>query len=127
MDNTLSMHIDNRNKDILVLSEGPDGLDDTTITTKAKYSVIITKSRKKICLSFLYAKGIKILQFKTSYSEIKSYPLLLGNVSKVFTVSNMQKTGLNGTVYHFLVSHETIDITDFEDIHKYLIKKHNIL
>ena len=36
-------------KDILVLGEGPtQGLDDTTITAEAKYSINI-KKRKKIC------------------------------------------------------------------------------
>ena len=38
-----------RMKDILVLGEGPtQGLDDTTITAEAKYSINI-KKRKKIC------------------------------------------------------------------------------
>ena len=37
-------------KNILILNEGlTDGLDDTTIMTEAKYSVNISKSRKKIC------------------------------------------------------------------------------
>ena len=31
-----------------------DGLDDTTITAEAKYSVNITNSIKKICLSLFY-------------------------------------------------------------------------
>ena len=34
----LSVHIDNKNKDILILGEGPvQGLDDTTLTAEAKY------------------------------------------------------------------------------------------
>ena len=47
VDNGLSVNADNWKKDILVLGEGPtDGLDDTTITTEAKYSINITRSRK---------------------------------------------------------------------------------
>ena len=34
----LSVHIDNKNKDILILGEGPvQRLDDTTLTAEAKY------------------------------------------------------------------------------------------
>ena len=33
-----SVHIDNKNKDILILAEGPtQGLDDTTLPAEAKY------------------------------------------------------------------------------------------
>ena len=60
-----------------------DELDDATITVDAKYSVNITKFRKKICLSlhyseannFLYTNCVKIYQFKAKDSEIKPYPL----------------------------------------------------
>ena len=39
----LSVHIDNNEKDILVLGEGPtQGLDDTTLTTEAKYPINFT-------------------------------------------------------------------------------------
>ena len=34
-DMSFSVHIDNKNKDILILSKG---LDDTTLTAEAKYS-----------------------------------------------------------------------------------------
>ena len=35
-----SMHVDNKNKDILVLGEGPtQELDDTTLTVEAKYPI----------------------------------------------------------------------------------------
>ena len=43
------MHPDNSKRDILVIGELPaDGVDDATITVKAKYFVIIIRSRKKI-------------------------------------------------------------------------------
>ena len=37
----------------------------------------------------------KIYQFKGKDSEIKPYPLSLGNISKDFADNNMMKTGLN--------------------------------
>ena len=127
------MHADNRKKDILVLCEGPtDGLDDTSVTAEAKYSVNITMSREKICLSlhynavnsFLHDGSVKIGQSKAQDSEIKPQPLCLGNISQI---DNMDKTGLNGKVYDISVSYETTDASDIEDIHKYLMKKHNIV
>ena len=42
--------------------------------------------------------------FKAKDSDIKLYPLCLGNISKGFKVYNMKKTGLNGKVYDFCVS-----------------------
>ena len=36
----------------------------------------------------------KIYQLKANDSEIKPYPLCLGNISKDFTVDKMYKTGL---------------------------------
>ena len=80
VDNSSSIHADNRKKYILVLGKGlTDGLDDATVTTKTKYSINIIK--KKICLnvhsngsnSFLYADGVKIYQFKAKDSKIKEY------------------------------------------------------
>ena len=78
-----------------------------TITADAKYSVNISKSRKKICLSLhynaakslLFANGVKVYQIKAKDSEIKPYPLRLRNTSKDFSVGNLKKPGLNGKVY----------------------------
>ena len=44
------VHVDNRKKDILVLSEGlGQGLDYTTTTAKAKYLINFTESGKVLC------------------------------------------------------------------------------
>ena len=52
---SLIRHADNRRKDILVLGEVPaDEVDDISIIVEAKYSVNITKFRKKICLNLHY-------------------------------------------------------------------------
>ena len=47
--------VDNNNKDILVLGEGPtQRLNDTTITTEANCPVNFAASWKKFVLSLLY-------------------------------------------------------------------------
>ena len=38
----------------------------------------------------------------------------------------MKKAGLNGYVNGFYVDYSTIDDSDIVDIHKYLMKKHNV-
>ena len=95
-----STNADNRIKEILILGQGLTvQLDDTAINLEAKYSVNITKSRKKICLtlhyntaiSFLYAYGVKVYQLKLKDSKIKLYSLCLGTISKDVTIDNMEK------------------------------------
>ena len=48
-DISLSVDIDNKNKDILILGDGPiQGLDDKTLTAEAKYPVNFIQSGKKM-------------------------------------------------------------------------------
>ena len=50
-DMSSSVHINNKNKDILILGEGPiQGLNDTALKIGAKYSITFTESQKKICI-----------------------------------------------------------------------------
>ena len=43
-DMSSSVHIDNKNEDILILGEGPtQGFYDTTLTTETKYSINFTQ------------------------------------------------------------------------------------
>ena len=95
-----SLHVDNKNKNILVLGEGPKkGLDGTTITAEAKFPINFTASGKRFLLSlhynggnsFLFVNAVKMYQFKVKYSEIKPYPLCVGNISKDFTINNIKK------------------------------------
>ena len=101
-----SVHIDTKNKDILILGEGPtQGLDDTTLMGEAKYPIDFTQSNIRFVLSllhyngsgnFLFVDATKIYQFRARDSEIKPYPLCFGNISKGFTIDNMNLTGLKG-------------------------------
>ena len=76
--------------------------------------------------SYLFINGIEIIKFKAKYSEIVAYPLCLWNISKEFSLDNMKKTGLNGYVYDFSFDYDAIPVDDILDIHKYLVKKHDI-
>ena len=40
---------------------------------------------------FLYVNSVKIYQLIAKYSEIKPYPMCLGNILKGFTVNNMKR------------------------------------
>ena len=49
IDMSSSVHIDNKNKDILILSEGPtQGLDDAALTAEAKHPINFTQSEKRL-------------------------------------------------------------------------------
>ena len=125
------MHINNKGKDILILSKGPtQGLNNTTLTAETLYPVNFTRPGITVCLSQHYNGSnsfvfdvTKIYQFKAKDSEIKKYPLCLANTSGDFSANNMIKTGLNGYVYNFSVDYNITDISNIIDVHKYLMKK----
>ena len=49
IDNSSSVHIDNKNEDILVLGKGQtQALDDTTMTAEARYSSYFSRLGKKL-------------------------------------------------------------------------------
>ena len=77
--------------------------------------------------SYLFVNGIEIYKFKTKDSETVATPWCLENISKDWTVDNIKKTGLNGYVYDFKVDYDAIAIDDILNIHKYLMKKNDIL
>ena len=69
--------------------------------------------------------GTEIYKFKAKDSEI--VPLFLGNISKVWSIDNMKRTGFTDYVFDFSVDYDPITIDDIKDIHKYLMKKKNII
>ena len=48
------------------------------------------------------------------------------NISKDFRANNIKKPGLNGYVYDFSVDYIIIDTSNSINIHKYLMKKHDV-
>ena len=120
---------------IIILGKGlRQGLGHTLAAEKL-YSIYFTKENTKVCLSlhykgansYLFVNGAEIIKFKAKDSEISAYPLCLGNISKDWSVDNMKKTGLKGYVYDFSVDYDAIAVSDILDIHKYLMKKNEIV
>ena len=128
-------HIDNKKKNILVFGIGPTQGLELTLTAEKMYSINFTVTNKIICLSlhyngansYLFVNGTQIYKFKAKDSEIVVGPICLGNISKDWSVDNMKKTGFNGYVYDFSVDCDPIAVNDIKDVHKYLMKKNNIV
>ena len=45
---------------------------------------------------------------------------------RISQILTLKKTGLNGYVYDFSVDYRAFDTSNIIDIHKYLMKKHDI-
>ena len=131
-DISLSVHTDNKNKDIWILGEGPtQGLDDTILTAGPTYPINFTQPNKRYVLSLHYngsnslsfVNATKICQFKVKDSEIKDFTLCLGNISKDFIFDNTKKYRIKRNCKVFSVDSTPVDTNDILDIHKYLMKK----
>ena len=75
----------------------------------------------------MFVNGTEIIKFKAKDSMIVPNNLCLGNVSKDFSASTMKKTGFNGYIYDFSVDYDSIEVSDIQDMHKYLMKKNGIV
>ena len=71
--------------------------------------------------SYLFVSGTEMYKFKAKDYEIVTSPLCLG---KDWSADIMKMTGFTGYVYDFAVDYNAIDI---EDIHKYLMKKNDVV
>ena len=99
------------------------------------YSINFTVTKNKFCLSlhyngansYLFVNDTEIYKFKAKDSEIVATPLCLGNISKNCSTDNMKRTGFNGYVYEFSADYDATDADDIKYIHKYLMKKNNIV
>ena len=61
-DMSSSVHIDNKNKDILVLGEGlTQGLNNTTLTAETKYSIYFTELGNRFMLNLHYNESTSFL------------------------------------------------------------------
>ena len=130
-----SVHADNRTNNILVLGKDfIQGINGTKIYAEKMYSTNFTVTNKKFCLnlhsngdsSYLFVSGKEIINFKARDSEMVTYPLYLGNVSKDFSSLNTTNTGLFSYICDFSVDYKAITNDKIHDIHRYLIEKNNI-
>ena len=135
VDMSSSTHINNKKKDILVLGKGPTQGLEHPLTAEKIYSINLTVTNKKICLtlhynganSYLFVNGTEIYKFEAKDSESLVGPICLGNISKDWSVDNMKGTGLTGHVYDFSIDFNSTDVDNIKDIHKYLMKKNDII
>ena len=100
VDMSLSVHVDNKGKDILILGKVPtQGLGEHSLTAEKMYSVNFTDNGDKYCLSlhynwansYLFVNDTEIIKFKAKDSAIVASPLCLGNISKDWSTDNMKK------------------------------------
>ena len=99
------------------------------------HSINFTMTKNKFSLSlhynggnsYLFINGTEIYKFKAKDPEMVATPLCLGNISKDWSVDNMKKTGFNRYVYDFRVDYDSTDVDDIKFIHKYLMKKNDIV
>ena len=122
-------------KKTLVPGKGPTQGLEHTLTAEKMYSINFTVTNKKFCFSlhyngansYLFANDTEIYKFRSKDSETSVGPICLGNISKDGLVDNMKKMGFTGYVYDFSVDYDPITVDDIKDIHKYLMKKNNIV
>ena len=99
------------------------------------YSISFTLTKNKFYLSlhqngansYLFVNSTEIYKFKGKDSEILVGLICLGNISKDWSVDNMKRTGFTGYVYDFSVDYEAIAVDNIKNIHKYLMKKNDIV
>ena len=99
------------------------------------YAINFTVTKKNFCFSlhynransYLFVNGPEIYKFTAKDPEIFASPLCLENIFKDWSVDNMKKTGFNGYMNGFSVDYDATDVDDLKDIHKYLMKKNNIV
>ena len=77
-DMSSSVHVDYKNKDILVLREDPvQGVDNTTMTAETKYPINFTESKKRFALSlhyngsnnFVFVNAVKSINLKQNIQK----------------------------------------------------------
>ena len=111
------------------------GLGEHSLSAEKLYSINFTKVNTKFCLSlqyngansYFFVNGTEIQKFTAKDSMIVPNNLCLGSASKDVSVSNMKKPEFNGYIYEFRVDYDSISIDDILDIHKYLMKKDDIV
>ena len=135
VDMSSSSHSDNKKNNILVLGKGPAQSPEDTLTAEKMYSISSTVTNKNFCLSlhfngansYLLVNRTEIYKFKAKDSEILVSPKCLGNISKDWSVDNKKRIGFTGYVYDFSVNYEAIAVDNIKNIHKYLMKKNDIV
>ena len=130
------IHPNNKAKNIYLMGDGfVQGINDTTLYAEKIYSKNFSAVDEKFVLSlhyngdnsYLFVNGKQELKFKAKDDQIVKESLCLDNISDDWTVDNAQKTGLYGTVYDFAVDYTKTNVSDIYNIHRYLMKKNDVV
>ena len=135
-DMSFSIHRTNRANHIYVMNDGfTQGIHDTTLYVEKKYFKNFTEPNVKFVLSlhyngagsYLFVNGRQELKFKCKTDQLVKEKLCIGNLSDQWTTSESEKTGLYGHIYDFVIDYEQIlGVNPIDDMHRYLMTKHNI-
>ena len=129
------VHANNKANNIYVVGNFiVQGINDTTLYAEKLYSQNFTAANKKFVLSlhyngddsYLFVNGKRELKFKAKDDQIVKEISCLGSISDDWTAANAQKTGFWGEIYDFAVDYTSTNIGDIYNVHRYLMKKHNI-
>ena len=130
------IHANNKANNIFVMGDAfVQGINDTTLYTEKMYSQNFTQASTKFVLSFhyngdnsyLFVNGKEELKFKAKTESLVKEKLCRGNLSDKWNTSELEKTGLYGNIYDFVVDYEAIiGVKAIYDMHRYLMTKHNI-
>ena len=129
------VHANNKANNIYVMGDlFVQGINDTTLYAEKIYSQIFTAVNKKFVLSlhynsddsYLFVNGKQELKFKAEDDQIVKDILCLGNISDDWATANAEKSGFWGKIYDFAVDYTSTNIGDIYNVHRYLMKKHNI-
>ena len=136
-DMSFSVHATYKANHIYVMGKDfVQGISDTTIYAEKNFYRNFTDPGKKFMLSlhyngddtYLFVNGRQELKFKCKTDQLVKEKLCLGNLSDQWTRSESEKTGLYGNIYDFVVDYKTIfGVRPIYDMHRYLMKKHNIV
>ena len=135
------IHSNNKANNIFIMGDRfVQGINDTTLYAEKIYSQNFTEVNKKFVLIlhyngdnfYLFVTGKQELKFKAKDDQIFKEILCLGNIRDDWTAANAQKTGGGGgaglwdEIYDFAVDYTSTNIGDIYNVHRYLMKKHDI-
>ena len=121
------IHSNNKANNIFIMGDGfVQGINDTTLYAEKRYSQNFTAVNKIFVLSLHYNDDDSCLFVNGEQELIVKEMLCLGNISDDWTAANAKRTGLWGEIYDFAVDYRATNIGDIYNVHRYLMKKHNI-
>ena len=129
-----SSHVDNKNKDILVLGKGPIQRLKHTLAEEKLYSIKSTEHNKIFCLSlhynransYLFVNSTEVIEFKAKDSKTAKTPFFSWKHFKRLFCWWFEKDRIKWMCLWFNVDYDTIPSYNILDIRKCLMKKHDM-